>query len=110
MKHIESKIQQEVVKELRKNNIFVFAVPNGGKRRLREAVIMKSEGVTAGVSDLIILLPQRTIFVEMKQGKTKQGDTQKLFQANVEALGFEYYVWRSLDDAIDFIKTVYNRH
>ena len=106
MKHIESKTQQNIVKYLRDNKIFVFAVPNGGKRRLREATIMKAEGVTAGVSDLIILLPQRAVFVEMKQEKTKQTDTQKTFQASVQALGFEYYVWRSIDDAIKFVDSI----
>ena len=106
MKHIESQTQKAIVKYLRANKIFVFAVPNGGKRRLREATIMKSEGVTAGVSDLIILLPERPVFIEMKQEKTKQTDTQKIFQANVQALGFEYYVWRSLDDAIKFVDSI----
>ena len=34
----------------------LFAVPNGGARSRTEAAIMKAEGVTAGVTDLILLL------------------------------------------------------
>ena len=35
----------------------LFAVPNGGGRSRIEAGIMKAEGVTAGVSDLISWRP-----------------------------------------------------
>lgn len=34
----------------------LFAVPNGGARSRTEAAIMKAEGVTAGVADLILLI------------------------------------------------------
>jgi len=118
MKHIESKIQQAIVRYLRLNNIFVFAVGNGGKRNKVEASIMNGEGVLAGVSDLIILLPKRAIFIEIKkeeiiykQGKktikkTYQNKNQKIFESNVNKLGFEYYVWRSIDDAVEFVKCI----
>ena len=61
MRHIESQIQQNCVTWFRlqypKISRLLFAVPNGGARNAREAAIMKGEGVTAGVSALILLFP-----------------------------------------------------
>lgn len=47
----------------------LFAVPNGGARSRTEAAIMKAEGVTAGVTDLILLLGREgfnALCIEMK--------------------------------------------
>ena len=53
-RHIESRLQQQCVAWFRLQHRslapLLFAVPNGGARRLREAQIMKAEGVTAGGS------------------------------------------------------------
>lgn len=54
----------------------------------------------AGVSDLIIVQPNRVIFVEMKTETGRQSDKQKDFESMVSALGFEYYICRSLEEFI----------
>lgn len=63
MRHEESELQRSCVKWFRYkySNLkpLLFAVPNGGFRNVREARIMKAEGVVAGVSDLILLLPRQ---------------------------------------------------
>ena len=47
-----------------------FSVPNGGSRNMFEAKNLKAEGATAGVSDYIILLKNKILFIELKrQGK-----------------------------------------
>lgn len=109
MQHEESKLQRSVVKylrlELRMCGGLIFAVPNGGKRSKVEARIQVSEGTLHGVSDLIILLPNaRTVFVEMKTQKGKQSDYQKEFEDSVKKLGFEYEIWRSIDDSIKWVQ------
>lgn len=76
----------------------VFAAPNGGSRNFLEAVNLKRSGVLAGVSDLIIVADHTVMFVEMKTKTGKQSIKQKEFQANVERLGFEYKVCRSLSE------------
>ena len=53
MRHAEADFQVGVVRFLRMAGHFVFAVPNGGSRNLREAVNLKAQGVMAGVSDLM---------------------------------------------------------
>ena len=102
MRHIEDNLQRAIVKYLRFKNILVFAVPNGGSRKAREGHNLKLSGVLAGVSDLIMLLPNRAVFIELKTDKGRQSEYQKKFQEDVQKLGFEYLIWRSLDDCIKF--------
>lgn len=59
---------------------------------------LKASGVMPGVSDLIVIIPNKTIYVEVKTETGTQSEKQKEFQQIVEALGFEYYLVRSLDD------------
>lgn len=76
----------------------IFSVPNGGSRNILEAKKMKLTGTLAGVSDLIIIQQNKTIFVEVKTEKGIQSDVQKDFQTRVSNLGFEYLIVRSLED------------
>lgn len=81
----------------------LFAIPNGGSRHKAEAGRMKSEGVTAGVADLILLKSNRfygALCLEMKTPKGRQSDTQKHWQKLVESAGNKYIICRSLDDFI----------
>ena len=43
--------------------IKLFAIPNGGKRSIKTAIDLKSEGVKRGVPDLFI--PELFLFIEM---------------------------------------------
>ena len=105
MSKLESKIQQEIV--IYFNNKYclkhsnpkcsIFSVPNEGKNA-REQMYKKMLGMKSGVSDLIVLMPNRVIFVECKDAVGKQRETQKEFEQVVKALGFEYHLVRSLDD------------
>ena len=108
MRHIEDNLQRTIIRYLRLKRILVFAVPNGGSRNAREAHNLKLSGVLAGVSDLIILMQKRAVFVELKTDKGRQSEYQKKFQQDVEGLGFEYLIWRSLDDCIKFINSIDN--
>lgn len=102
----ESKIQQDIFiffnnsHCLKSNNprCSIFAIPNGGKRDAREAKALKNTGVKAGVADLQILLPNRSVFIEVKTDKGYQSDSQKEFEQVCKGLGIEYYVVRSLDE------------
>ena len=52
----------------------------------------------AGFSDLIVIAFNSILFVEVKTEKGKQSASQKKFQSDVERLGFQYSVCRSLQD------------
>jgi hypothetical protein len=105
----ESKIQQEIWVYFNNKHCLkhhsprcsIFAIPNGGKRDAREAKALKNTGVKSGVADLQVLLPKRTVFVEVKTTTGYQSDTQKEFQQVCKGLDIEYYVVRSLQDFID---------
>lgn len=107
MRHIESRIQQECVRWFRLQYArmwnLLFAVPNGGARSKIEASILKAEGTTKGVSDLILLCPNGAyhgLCIEMKTGekKSKQSPEQIEWMLAVRNVGYKYVVCRSFDD------------
>ena len=104
-RHIESQIQRQMVSwfRLQYPRYIIAAIPNGGQRSSLEAKIMKGEGVLAGFSDLIIIAQGNVLFIEVKTKDGKQSDLQIKFQSDVERLGFQYSICRSLED---FIMTV----
>lgn len=99
-RHIEEAIQIACVEWFRAahREYLCFAVGNGGSRNKLEAINLKRSGVLAGVSDLIIVANKAVLFVEMKTKTGRQQPNQKKFQQNVERLGFEYKICRSLQE------------
>lgn len=62
---------------------------------------MKREGQVAGVSDLILLIPNSqysALCIEMKAGRGQQTDLQQEFQQAAESVGNKYVVCRSFDE------------
>ena len=108
MRHLESKIQIEIVKYIRYlyPKSLLFAVPNGGQRSIITAANLKREGVLAGVSDLIWLNEGRTYFFEVKTDKGYQSVNQKEFQSLVEKQHFRYTILRSTKDFDNFLKLI----
>lgn len=111
MKHIESQIQKSCFKWFRLQfpdlAMLMFAVPNGGSRRRIEAAIMKAEGVTAGVADVLFLYPNEQyhgLCIEFKTKTGRQQKSQKCFQQAVEAQGYKYVIVRSIEDFIEEVK------
>lgn len=101
----EHNLQVQVINLLRNYyGLCVFAVPNGGSRNLYEARNLKNEGVMAGVSDLILVLNGVVVFLELKAGRNKQQESQKIFERKVKGLGHQYYVVRSLDDVVEILE------
>ena len=91
----------------------LFAVGNGGARNRIEAAIMKGEGVTAGVADMILLAARNGyhgLCIEFKHDKTAtsrktyQSPEQKAWQQAVENEGYKYAVVRSFDEFKDLIE------
>lgn len=103
--HSESKLQIQCVAWLKYQYPYLaplfFSVPNGGSRNPREAAIMKAEGTTAGISDLILNIPSgrhTQLAIEMKDEKGKQSAEQKRYQRYATAVGIKYIVCRSFED------------
>lgn len=103
-RHIESHLQRNCFTWFRLQyphlRLLLFAVPNGGSRNKREAAIMKAEGVTAGVADVILLKPSggyASLCVEFKTEDGTQRATQKEWQTAAEGAGNKYVIVRSFD-------------
>jgi len=101
----ESRIQQEIViwfrnnycTKLKKTRCAIFSVPNERKNQ-KEMMSMIATGLMSGVSDLVVLLPGKVLFVEVKTESGKQQPKQIEFEKTVKYLGFDYFVVRSLDE------------
>ena len=108
--HSEHEEQVALVNWFRDNfkepDYIIFAVPNGGKRGIKEAGRLKDEGVKKGVSDLIIVTHNKIIFLEMKNAKGKLSKEQISFNENIEYLGFISLVAYSATDASEKIMEV----
>lgn len=111
MRNVESKIQIACVNWFRykypQYKKILFSVPNGGARNSITGAILKMEGALSGVSDLILLKPNRfygCLCIEMKQPKGRQQESQKEWQKAVESVGNKYVVCRSLDEFMNAVE------
>jgi len=95
----EAQIQQQIIIWFRNNyqikgKGLIFSVANESTYSNKK---FKNTGTMAGVSDLIVVLNGKTIFVELKTEIGKQSEAQLKFQKNIENLNQEYYLIRSLE-------------
>lgn len=106
----ESKHQQEIVMwftntfGLKHHNpkYLIFSVPNEGKST-KEQIYKKMLGMKSGVSDLIVVLNGKVLFIECKDHVGKQSDNQIKFEQDVTKLGHKYYLVRNLEDFKELI-------
>lgn len=78
----------------------LIAVPNGGRRDAVTGAKLKAEGVTAGVSDLLLLVPRgcfHGLCIEMKTPQGRQSEAQLRWQLEMEIQGYKYALVRSFE-------------
>lgn len=89
MRHLESHLQQVCLKWARLQypvcRMLLFSVPNGAHLSQVQARILKAEGMTAGVSDMLLLHPSADgmyagLAIEFKTDKGRQSEWQKAWQ------------------------------
>lgn len=84
----------------------LFAIPNGGKRHRGTAIKLKAEGVRAGVPDIFLAIPRPPyagLFIEMKFGRNRPTDEQKLWLSELNRHGYKCAISYSWVDAADEI-------
>ena len=98
--------QVAVVRWLRKNGYFVFAVPNGGIRDAITAKRLKDEGAMSGIPDLQIVLPEgKVIWIELKRREGgRLSPVQKEVHKRLEELGHIVIVGYGAKDAMEKFK------
>jgi len=126
-RHEEAQIQRAIftrlaymdrqIPELR----WIHAIPNGGRRNLREAKLLKAEGMKAGVLDIFWPWPRPRLtddlelrfiepqvwcglYLEIKAGKNTLSDKQEEFAEFVIAKGYAVRVSYDPIDAVEIIK------
>ena len=111
----ESQMQKNCVRWFRSQykGPLLLTFPNGGyhlagnaKARAMQVNRMKAEGMMVGASDLVLIHNGGVAFMEAKTPKGKLSDNQKAFRDAVQALGYTYTVFRSLDGFIKQVKSI----
>lgn len=117
--HAETRIQIAVVKwwslackGYGLDERVLFHVPNGGKRRKKEASILKAMGVRPGVPDLLLIVPRGNsvgLALEMKapDGRVSkpQQEMQTLFLAANWATAIAWSTQDGIDSICRYLKT-----
>lgn len=97
---------------LDKQGIKFYAIPNGGKRNLWEAIKFKRSGVKSGVPDICLPVPSRSsslgqfhgLYIELKrQSGGKISDTQKFWIDFLNRNGYLAVVACGFDEARQII-------
>lgn len=88
----EYQIQKNCVAWFRSTypDFVIFSVPNEATHS--KSNYYKSIGALPGASDIIIVLPNKVLFIEFKAPKGKQSTQQKEFQTKLESLHQEYHL------------------
>lgn len=88
---------------LKKNNIFFYAIPNGGSRNYYEAIALKKSGLLAGVPDLCIPIASRgkhSLYIELKRlSGGKVSPEQKTVLEALNSLGHLAVVCKGFEEA-----------
>ena len=105
----ELQIQIAVGARLRlqcKSGIIWYHVPNGEARDPRTGAKLKAMGVRPGVSDLefVFQVPRPNLYLELKARGRDLTPDQKIFRADVRALGHCYEMADTIDEAVRVLK------
>lgn len=106
-KREEATLQARLFKDLQillPRDAFVFAVPNGGKRNVIEAVNLKRQGVVAGIPDLVLIYRGKAFGLELKAKNGSLQDSQRDTFPKLQGAGMRIEVARSHSEAIERIK------
>ena len=93
----EARISQSIRDVLNQVGFHVFSTEQGFRRD------RGGTRCTPGIPDLIVMGHGRTLFVEVKTAKKQLTIFQRLFFYQWKASGGTALVWRSADDAFDWL-------
>lgn len=99
----EARLQQDIFTHHWNNfpqeRKLLFMVYNNAVNNIQGAQL-KSQGMIAGVSDLVYLNPVlgRPQFLELKIEGGRQSQSQKDWEALITTFGYEYHIVKSLED------------
>ncbi len=90
----------------------LFAIPNGGFRKMKTAITLKKEGVKSGVPDLFLPVSRGVwhgLFIEMKSSKGNMSGPQRYWQRILRQQSYKVEMCRGFESAkeviIEYINT-----
>ncbi|MBA7583774.1 hypothetical protein ES708_25724 [subsurface metagenome] len=99
---------------MKRKNRFKIKITEGDiKNQIREYLdlmkwfsfpLVAGLGSYPGLPDRIAIKGGRVLFLEIKRPNGKLSEGQKLFQTNMENVGGEYYVVRSLEEIMKILE------
>lgn len=101
----EAQEQERLLGILRRQGVLYFAVPNGGRRGVREAVALRRQGVQPGIPDLVLPGPDarwRCLAIELKRQKGgRVSEEQEAWHRLLVSCGWKILVCKGADDAVE---------
>ena len=106
----ENKFQRAVAQwlDMQHPNLLWWHTPNEGKRSNFERWLAKILGMRAGVSDIVILQPNKSfhgIVMELKVGKNKCTPAQSKFLQQAQHLQYYACTCYSIDEVINVVNS-----
>lgn len=92
-------------------DVIIAAIPNGGNRAASERVRLHSEGVLAGMPDIMVTEPANGfngLFIEMKTSIGVQSKEQIIIQAKLNQRGYLCVVAKSATEGFNIIEGYLN--
>lgn len=99
---IESEILKQIIKLLLLHGFIVIRV-NSGRRGKVKFYTIENLKKSSGLSDILAVSRDITIFFEVKTEKGKQSEAQKEFQKLCDVKKVRYVVLRSIEDGEKFL-------
>jgi hypothetical protein len=106
--HLQSHCYQWTREAFPQTRDLFYAIPNGGSRRMIEAMQLKAQGVVPGVADMEFKWKGKCYLFEFKFGAGKQSPAQKEWEAKVVQQGFDYFLVNDADAFKEIFKTIVN--
>jgi len=107
MKHDESQLQANIVSALSLAGLYVFMVgnDNSGKTNMAKIMRLKSMGMRAGLSDLVVMSPSGVAhFMEVKTATGVLSPSQIRFAELCLKKGWKYEVARTVEQSLDICR------
>jgi hypothetical protein len=99
----EQQYQRAVIQHIAwraRPGVFAFHVPNGGWRSRVESAILKAIGTVAGVPDIICIFQGRVYALELKAGRGRLTDVQRVVHERLREAGANVAVAHGIDQAL----------